>query len=360
MIKNCSLIILAGGQSKRMNYNHKFLLPIGDKTFISKILEESINFDKIILSLNSNQKFYYNSDIKIVYDHYEKIGPLGGLYSSLNALETDFAIVIPCDMPYISNELLTYLLQFITPHLDAVIIRDNNNKINPLFGIYHKRSLPKLEEYITSGNYKATTFLNSLETKEISLEYTIFNNEKIFLNVNTCEDYNSFNLKLKKPVFFAVSGSKNSGKTTFIQKLIQYFVLEGKKVGTIKHDGHDFIGDTPGTDSFKHREAGATKTLVYSKNKYMLMDYEQKLSTEEFLDFFLGYDLVILEGFKYSDFPKIEVIRELNSMKPICNQKNLMCIVSDFNFQSDVPIFNFNNLEEIIKEIKKNIFKGEY
>ncbi|MGL5123885.1 MAG: molybdopterin-guanine dinucleotide biosynthesis protein B [Fusobacteriaceae bacterium] len=358
MIKNCSLIILAGGQSKRMNYSDKFLLPYGKKTFITKILEEAKDFENIILSLNSNQKFS-SSNIKVVYDSFKEIGPLGGLYSSLKALDTDFSIVIPCDMPYIYTDIFNYLLQFISSSFEAIIIKDNTNKINPLFGIYHKSILPKLEKFILNGNYKALTFLNSLKTKEISLKYTVFNNKKTFLNINTCEEYKKFSSELKKPIFFAVSGSKNSGKTTFIQRLIKAFVLEGKKVGTIKHDGHDLISDVIGTDSFKHREAGATKTLVFSNNKFILIDYENEFLTENFINFFLGYDLVILEGFKYSDFLKIEIIREFNSQESICNEKNLMCIVSDFNLQANVPIFNFNNLDEIITEIKKYIFKGE-
>ncbi|MGL4687282.1 MAG: molybdopterin-guanine dinucleotide biosynthesis protein B [Fusobacteriaceae bacterium] len=357
MIKNCSLIILAGGQSKRMNYRDKFLLPYGDKTFISKILKECKSFDKIILSLNSEQEFF-SPNIKIICDYYKEIGPLGGLHASLKALETDFAIVIPCDMPYISSDLLNYLSQFITSSLEAIIIRDNNNKINPLFGIYHKNVLPKLEEFITNGNYKATMFLSFLKTKEISLEHTVFNNEKTFLNINTCEEYKNFSSELKKPVFFAVSGSKNSGKTTFIQRLIKDFVLEGKKVGTIKHDGHDLIADVIETDSFKHREAGSSKTIVFSKSKFILIDYDNNLLTEDFLNFFLGYDLVILEGFKHSNFLKIELIREDNSTESVCKEENLMCIVSDINLKSTVPVFNFNNLEGIIKEIKKYIFKG--
>ncbi|MGL6064585.1 MAG: molybdopterin-guanine dinucleotide biosynthesis protein B [Fusobacteriaceae bacterium] len=357
MTNNCSLIILAGGQSKRMNFNDKFLLPYGDKTFISKILEECRDFDKIILSLNSNQTFTF-PNIKIVYDDYKKIGPLGGLHSSLKALETDFAIVIPCDMPYISNDILNYLLQFTIPSLEAVLVKDNNNKINPLFGIYHKNVLPKLEEFITKGNYKATTFLDNLKIKEISLEHTIFNREKTFLNINTCEEYKNFNLDLKKPVFFAVSGCKNSGKTTFVQRLIKAFVLEGKKVGTIKHDGHDLISDVPNTDTFKHREAGATKTLVFSNNKFILIDYHSKLLAEDFINFFLEYDIVILEGFKHSDFFKIELLRKENSTESISNEKNLMCIVSDFNLKANVPVFNFDSLEGVIKEIKKYIFKG--
>ena len=61
----------------------------------------------------------------------------------------------------------------------------------------------------------------------------------------------------KKPVLIAVSGVKNSGKTTLIQKVIPKLNENGLKVATIKHDGHDFEADVEGTDTYKHKKAGA-------------------------------------------------------------------------------------------------------
>ena len=61
----------------------------------------------------------------------------------------------------------------------------------------------------------------------------------------------------KQPFLFAVSGVKNSGKTTLITKLIPIFVKYGLKVASVKHDGHDFDADVPGTDSYRHMKAGA-------------------------------------------------------------------------------------------------------
>ena len=64
-------------------------------------------------------------------------------------------------------------------------------------------------------------------------------------------------LSLKRPAVLAVSGAHNSGKTTLLEKLIPLLRARGLKVGVIKHDGHDFTPDVPGTDSFRLREAGA-------------------------------------------------------------------------------------------------------
>ena len=64
-------------------------------------------------------------------------------------------------------------------------------------------------------------------------------------------------LKKNTPFIFAISGYKNSGKTTLITKLIPELKQRGYRVAVIKHDGHDFEADVPGTDSYRHQKAGA-------------------------------------------------------------------------------------------------------
>ena len=85
---------------------------------------------------------------------------------------------------------------------------------------------------------------------------------------------------IKKQSIVVICGVKNSGKTTLITKLIPKFTSLGYKVATIKHDGHDFDADVEGTDSYKHKQAGAYGTAVFSKNKFMVVK-EQK-ETDEF------------------------------------------------------------------------------
>ena len=79
-------------------------------------------------------------------------------------------------------------------------------------------------------------------------------------------------LSLKRPAVLAVSGAHNSGKTTLLEKLIPLLRARGLKVGVIKHDGHDFTPDVPGTDSFRLREAGAEGVAVFSGSRYLLTE----------------------------------------------------------------------------------------
>lgn len=75
---------------------------------------------------------------------------------------------------------------------------------------------------------------------------------------------------MKQPFLFAISGVKNSGKTTLITKLIPVFRKYGLRTATIKHDGHDFEADVPGTDTYRHLQAGAYGTAVFSERNIWL------------------------------------------------------------------------------------------
>lgn len=108
-------------------------------------------------------------------------------------------------------------------------------------------------------------------------------------------------IELKRPAVLAVSGLHNSGKTTLLEKLLPALRSRGLKVGIIKHDGHDFTPDVPGTDSYRLREAGADGVAVYSGQRYLLTEMF-RLTEQDLLALFErhGYDLVLLEGFKDS------------------------------------------------------------
>ena len=133
---------------------------------------------------------------------------------------------------------------------------------------------------------------------------------------------------LKRPAVLAVSGVHNSGKTTLLEKLLPVLRSRGLKVGVIKHDGHDFTPDVPGTDSYRLREAGAEGVAVYSGTRYLLTE-EFRLTEQDLLALFErhGYDLVLLEGFKSSGWPKIEVVRSAISDAPVSFQP--LAVVGD-------------------------------
>ena len=153
-----------------------------------------------------------------------------------------------------------------------------------------------------------------------------------------------------QPIVFAVSGIKNSGKTTLIEKLVTALTHKGYDVGVVKHDGHEFVADHEGTDSFRHKKAGAKNVIVYSKTKMMMIEETQEPCIDTLLEYQKHMDVVILEGMKYSKFPKIEIVRSAISKENVCDPRTLIALVTDTSLQlKDVKKINLNDFDAILE-----------
>lgn len=107
-----------------------------------------------------------------------------------------------------------------------------------------------------------------------------------------------------KQLIYAISGYKNSGKTSMITSLIPLLTNTGLKVAVIKHDGHNFEGDVPGTDSFKAKQAGAYATAVFSNNRVLINKDVNDIDEQMLISAFPEADIILLEGFKNKNYPK--------------------------------------------------------
>lgn len=294
-----SVGILAGGKSSRMGKN-KALLEYESSTFIGHLIDEFKNSEVIISS--SGQKEYEKFELKTVSDENKDIGPIEGIRQILKASSEDYVFVCACDMPFVTSKIADYIAEFISSDYDCYVIADED-RIHPLCAIYSKRILPVIEKLIANGDYKLRLILDSTRTKYISLENTVFG-KRIVRNVNTKDEYT----ELKYPVIFAVSGYKDSGKTWLITELINEFIKDGLTAGVVKHDGHDSITESESTDTYKYSSAGASVTAVFSKSKYVISGKE-KIDPDKLIDHMKDMEnppkIIILEGFKYSSYPKI-------------------------------------------------------
>ncbi len=138
----------------------------------------------------------------------------------------------------------------------------------------------------------------------------------------------------------AVSGLKNSGKTTLLAGLIPVLRERGLTVAVIKHDGHDFEPDVPGADSFKLRQAGALTVAVYSPCRYMLTVEREGISLEDMIAQVAGRDIILVEGAKFSPYPKIEIVRAAVSGRSVCDPATLLALATDTDLKiAGVPVF---------------------
>ena len=106
---------------------------------------------------------------------------------------------------------------------------------------------------------------------------------------------------------FGITGWKNAGKTTLVERLVAEFVRRGWTINTIKHAHHEVDVDQPGRDSFRHRTAGATEVAVVGGRRYAIMREQEQSTLAEVLARLSPADLTLIEGFKREPHPKIEV-----------------------------------------------------
>ncbi len=153
---------------------------------------------------------------------------------------------------------------------------------------------------------------------------------------------------------------KNSGKTTVLEKLVAELTRRGLKVAVIKHDGHSFEPDRPGTDTFRHLAAGAVGTAVFDGEKFQAVKYAA-VTERELIALFPEADLILLEGFKVSPWPKVEVVRAANATVavPVCDPGTLLALVTDLPLSlSGVPTLGLEDSRGLAELILDHLQGG--
>lgn len=160
---------------------------------------------------------------------------------------------------------------------------------------------------------------------------------------------------------FGITGWKNSGKTQLVTRLVAEFTARGFKVSTVKHAHHNFDIDKPGADSYRHREAGASEVALVSGRRWALMHElrnEEEPSLGEILSRLAPCDLILIEGYKRENHPKIEARRtETIDRGPLAPEdKNILAIAADHNLPDEtLPVFDLDNVPAMADFIENHL-----
>lgn len=144
---------------------------------------------------------------------------------------------------------------------------------------------------------------------------------------------------------YGFSGYSGSGKTTLIEKLTAALKAKGLRLAVVKHDGHDFDADCPGKDSWRFTRAGADVSLITSKTKTLLVE-RRALPLSQALSRIRDVDLILVEGWKFENFPQIGVCRKAAGKGFPKAVGEYAAVVTDReDIPPEVPKFSFDDIE---------------
>jgi molybdopterin-guanine dinucleotide biosynthesis protein B len=151
-----------------------------------------------------------------------------------------------------------------------------------------------------------------------------------------------------QPPIVSIVGRAKIGKTTFLVKLIAELTGRGVNVAVIKHTVHTFDFSQVGKDTWKHAAAGAPivalsspKELVITRPLEHEVDIDQIAAT--LTTMYDGIDLILTEGYKRAQKPKIEISRRERGTEPVSRREDIFAIVSDHPIALDVPRFDLDD-----------------
>ena len=133
------------------------------------------------------------------------------------------------------------------------------------------------------------------------------------------------------PPIVCIVGKSNIGKTTLLENLIAELKKRGYTLATVKHDVHGFDVDQPGKDSWRFAQVGSDAVVISSPQKLALIQKVDHDYTPQELARIIGedYDIILTEGYKRSQLPKIEVHRKEVSEELLCSPDDLVAVVTD-------------------------------
>ena len=193
MPSGITIIVLAGGISRRLGRD-KALEPLAGETLLRRVVRrasEAVGSDDLVIVVaDEGQSERAPKDLlhRVVVDALPGMGTLGGIYTGIKAARNEWALVVACDMPFLSPPLIAYMTG-LRDGVDAVVPVVSGQP-EPTHALYSWRCIPAIAERLEAGRLKASGFLDSVSVRYVAEdEARRFDPELLsFFNVNRPED----------------------------------------------------------------------------------------------------------------------------------------------------------------------------
>lgn len=183
-------MILAGGKSRRMNFNDKSLQKINKYSLIDRVIVRAKKqVDYLLINSNSDHiKNNYNEYIVIKDTIKGNLGPLAGVLSGLEWIEKkdseiNWLITFPVDSPFFPTDLVDIFLSHVNE--EQIIVAESNSRIHPVFAMWNKNLIPYLKETLNNRNLKIDEFTKNFKMKVVKFPFIDYDP---FFNINNQDD----------------------------------------------------------------------------------------------------------------------------------------------------------------------------
>ena len=329
-------VILAGGRGARMGGVDKGLVEVAGRPMVEHVLA-AVERQAGAVAINANRSIerYARYGHPVIADRMDGFqGPLAGMASALAAAATEFVLVVPCDSPLVDASLGPRLHAALVEREADVAVAHDGERMHPVFVLLRRAARAGLDDFLARGERKIDRWFAEERTAVVDFSDL----PEMFLNVNREEDRSRLEAQLearphgetgkgrrtasaagaprsRRPPVVGFAGYSGSGKTTLATGVVRALTEDGVRVSAIKHAHHAFDVDQPGKDSYELRRAGAVQTLVGSRDRWALVTEvgaAREPTLDELVDRldFESVDIVLVEGFKHAEVPKIAVRRE--------------------------------------------------
>lgn len=177
-------VILAGGLGRRIG-GDKGLRSLHGRPLIAWVLDAvRRDSDEILINANNAQAAYAHFGYRVIADKLpDWQGPLAGLHAALLCAKTEYVLTVPCDTPFLPENLLVLLLETLKQDSTEAVVAVAGGRRQPAIALYRKNVLPRLLAYLESGGRKVNDWLDTLQLSE-----EVFDNDSDFDNINTLDD----------------------------------------------------------------------------------------------------------------------------------------------------------------------------
>ncbi len=181
-----SALVLSGGQSRRMQGVDKGLVELAGKPMIQYLLDSlNSHINNILISTNSSDPAYKNFGYPLVTDILVgSLGPLAGIHAGLQACNTQYLLVTPCDSPFLNTQLSERLIQELIKHQKHIAVAHDGERIQNTFVLIDTQLIDSLSNYLNRGGRRLITWLK----EEDAVEVDCSDHKNSFTNINTTSE----------------------------------------------------------------------------------------------------------------------------------------------------------------------------